>query len=428
MSNKEKRSRLAIFSALTANAPRKLFSLLFAIIIWSVVIAQTNPLRQRIVYDVPIERVGIESLASRGLALSAEESVDVFKLVDVKAEVAMSDLQRVNNTNVKVRVDLSGITAPGSFNLPLTASVTGMSGSAVPVGSSRVSVVIESLVETTVPIKLVTSGSLGQDYRRGKETILPAAIVVAGPATVIAALSQAYVSLDLTDLSASISKSLPISLVDKDGGPIDASSLTLSQSDAQLELPVYPVKEVPIEYLSALTGNLAEGYEMESVEILPKTVRIAAEAGALQNINSILLFGYDIGGMNQSGSARIQLRKPSDLVWMEYEEVELRFTVREETASKTFSLIPVEVINAPGDYAVSTHDAVVDVMLTMPRTRLAEIQRGDIRVVIDLSAAVLGSQRYEAEVRVTCEDKELLKLIEASVLPQGVVATLAQLE
>jgi YbbR domain-containing protein len=433
MSNKEKREEKrglgkAILLALTANAPMKLLSLLFAIIIWSVVIAQTDPLRQRIVYDVPIERVGIESLKSRGLALSAEESPDVLRRVDVKAEVATSDLQRVNNTNVKVRVDLSGITAPGSFELPLQASVTGISGSAVPVGSSKVTVEIESLVETTVPIMLETSGSLGQNYRRGEGTIFPAAITVAGPATVIASLSQALVSLDLTDLSASISKSLPIFLVDQYGDPIDAISLTMSQGDARLELPIYPVKEVPIEYLGALVGSPAEGYEMKSIEILPKSVRIAAEADALENIHSILTFGFDIGGMSQSGSARVQLRKPSDLIWMEYEEAELRFTLHEETASKTFSLIPVEVINAPGDYAVSTHDAVVDVLLVMPRTRLGEIRREDIRVVLDLAAALPGSQRYEAEVRIECEDKELLKRIEASVLPQGVVATLSRLE
>ena len=68
----EKMQKVPVVRRLFHNTLLKVISLVFAIVLWSVVMSQTNPLRTKVVYDVPLDITGLDSLHSRGLSLATD--------------------------------------------------------------------------------------------------------------------------------------------------------------------------------------------------------------------------------------------------------------------------------------------------------------------------------------------------------------------
>ena len=83
---KEQAKKLPLLRRLSHNTSLKVLSLVFAIIIRAVTMSQTNPPRKKIVYDVPIEITGLQSLTSRDLALKYTPE-EMEGTVDVVLEV-----------------------------------------------------------------------------------------------------------------------------------------------------------------------------------------------------------------------------------------------------------------------------------------------------------------------------------------------------
>ena len=95
---KKKVQKVPLLRRLARNPFLKLLSLVFAIILWAMVMSQTNPDRTKVVYDVPLEITGLTELNARGLSL-ATESDELPSTVDVHLEVPMNDLSRATTDN-----------------------------------------------------------------------------------------------------------------------------------------------------------------------------------------------------------------------------------------------------------------------------------------------------------------------------------------
>lgn len=418
---REKARRFPVVRWFTANTWLKVLSIVFAVIIWSVVISQTNPQRKKNVFDVPIERAGVVTMESRGLALVAIPE-ELSGTVDVVVEAAMDDLARVDNTTVKARVDFSNITAVGEYTLPIQFSlINGISATVDSRNVSEVTVEIESLVKVNVPVKVNYSGSLGEEYKRSKEVISPSQVAISGPATVINSVSEARIDVNLTGLSDSYSKALPFTLVDSNGEPVDASALTIEGGETvSVTVPIYPVKEVPIVFEESMLGEVAQGYELIDAHTIPKTIKIAAERSALASIESISAAAFDISDLNENTILTLALSKPADVIWMEYDEVSLSLEIREERVNKTFTYLPVEVINLSELFHASTYDAVVDIQITMPKSLEKQITRDKIQAVVDLSNAIEGSLQQDVTILIDVEE-EIKNQLEINVLPGTIV-------
>mgnify|MGYP006909143191 CR=1 FL=1 len=71
---KKKVQKVPLLRRLARNPFLKLLSLVFAIILWAMVMSQTNPDRTKVVYDVPLEITGLTELNAR-----MDEYMDEFE-------------------------------------------------------------------------------------------------------------------------------------------------------------------------------------------------------------------------------------------------------------------------------------------------------------------------------------------------------------
>ena len=211
---KKKVQKVPLLRRLARNPFLKLLSLVFAIILWAMVMSQTNPDRTKVVYDVPLEITGLTDLNARGLSL-ATESDELPSTVDVYLEVPMNDLSRATTDNVHATIDLSRITTTGDYSLQV--NLTTVYGEATSSSVSSVDVVVESLTTSVVPVQVTTTGTLSENYRLGSIVATPSQFQITGPETDVNRVAAAVVEVDLTNLTADFNRSVVYTLVDENG-------------------------------------------------------------------------------------------------------------------------------------------------------------------------------------------------------------------
>ena len=375
--------KIPLLRRLLRNPFLKVLSLVFAILLWAMVMSQTNPPRAKVVYDVPVELTGVTDLNARGLSL-ATEGGELPASVDVRLEVPMNDLGRATADNVHATIDFSRITTTGDYTLPV--NLTTVYGETTSATVSEVNVAIESLTTSVVPVQVTTSGTLPEGHRLGTIVSTPSQFQITGPETEVNRVVSAVVQVDLTDLSADFNRSVVYTLVDADGNPVESANITSTIGNSvSVSFPVYPVKTVPVTYESSTTGLLRDGYYLEDIELSPAAVQIAAPASVLQEIDSIALSTIDLDGVSASFTESVALKLPAEVVWSEVSEVDVVVRVREEEATRTFTDLPITYRNLAPGLTAELYDARASVSLTMASSALRAVTTDDIEVYVDLA-------------------------------------------
>ena len=332
---KKKVQKVPLLRRLARNPFLKLLSLVFAIILWAMVMSQTNPDRTKVVYDVPLEITGLTELNARGLSL-ATESDELPSTVDVHLEVPMNDLSRATTDNVHATIDLSRITTTGDYSLQV--NLTTVYGEATSSSVSSVDVVVESLTTSVVPVQVTTTGTLSENYRLGSIVATPSQFQITGPETDVNRVAAAVVEVDLTNLTADFNRSVVYTLVDENGQAVESANITSTIGNSvSVSIPVYPIKEVPITYESSTTGLLRDGFYLEGIEVAPSTVRIAAPQAVLDEIDSVQVSTIDLEGVSASFTTTLPLKLSGEVVWSSVSEVDVVVRVREEEETRTFT-------------------------------------------------------------------------------------------
>ena len=379
----QKMSKVPVVRRLFHNTGLKIISFVFAVILWGMVMSQTNPPRLKMVYDVPVELTGLETLNNRGLSL-ATEAEELPDTVDVKLEVPMDDLSRVSAENVSAVLDLSRVMTTGEHEVSVALPTAYGKGTSSRVSS--VSVEIESLTTSIVPVQVSTTGALSENLRMGKVVATPAQFQITGPETDVNRVVAAVVEVDLSALTGDLNRSMVYTLVDENYEPVQSVNITSTIGNSvSVSLPVYPIKEVPIAFESSTTGLLKEGFYVEGIEVAPQTVRVAAPQAVLDEIDSIPVSTIDLEGVSESFTTTLPLKKSADIVWTDVNEVDVVVRVKEEEATKTFSGIQVKYRNLAAGYKVEMYNATVDIEVTMAKSKLEKLSNEDIWIYVDLA-------------------------------------------
>lgn len=380
---RDKIAKIPVLRRLLHNSWLKVLSLAVAVLLWAVVMTQTNPLRSKVIYDVPVELTGLSALNERGLSLATEDSL-LPETVDVYLDVPMDDLSRVSSDNITATFDFSRITATGEHELKINLTTT--FGNTTSATVNYIDVDIESLTTSIVPVQVTTLGALGNDHRLGKVVATPAQFQITGPETDVNRVVAAVVQVDLTNLTADFNRSVVYTLVDEDYMPVDSININSTIGNSiSVSMPVYPIVELPISFESSTNGLLKPDFFLEGIEIAPTTVRVAAPQAVLDELTSIPVSSINLENVSESFATTLPLKKSSDIVWMDVNEVDVIVRVKEEEITKKFRSIPVTFRNLGAGLEVELYNATVDIEMTMAKSSMQKLTNENISVYVDLS-------------------------------------------
>lgn len=386
---------------LTNNLGLKLLSVGMAIVLWLVVVYNDDTItRSRTVTGLNAVLTGQTTLSDSYLALVSRPA-EALEDISVELEVPQSQYSRVNENNVRVRLDLSSVRTTGVQQVPLTVTTT--YGTVKSVFPSSVEVEIEALDSRSVPVNATLSGKdEDSGYWYNIKTLNPSTITVSGASSIVQNVAMGRLTVDVSDMTETTTRAYSFQLFDYSGNEISQDLLTKTSSSVSATVEVYPTKDLNVltSLDDVLKGSIADGYEVENVVITPSTITVAAPEELLETLTSLAVEPVQAEDVKQSFTVRTSISKLSDIRYYSAEQVYVTVNIRESEDTVSFSNIPITLLNIPAELTLANSVELPSVQITGPLSDIQDLTVDMLQVTIDLSGAQAGTNDYPVQVSV----------------------------
>lgn len=360
--------------------------------------------------DVPVVYVGEDgALANRGLML-VSGSVDT---VDLKLKAKRNVLYQLDTRDVKVVVDLSNITAVGTYTLTYSPEYpSNVQKSRVSVDSASVysvSVTIGELYKKTVDLKCELSGSVPSGYLAQEPTLGTTTLDIHGQQADVIRVSYAKVHYDLDGVKASVNEMVDFTFYDSADRPIEDAKIYANHDQVSLSIPVYLIKTVD------LTAGVKEvaGLRAEDVVITvqPAQLDIAGESYLVQELTELAVTEVNLADIGGGVSKTIRLQLPDGIISVDgVREVTVSITVASGVASREFAVTAFSTENVPEGMSAAVLSETLRVQLRGRTAALDSMEPDKLVVKADLSG-LSAAGTYSVPATVSYEGDEDLGVL-----------------
>lgn len=376
-----------------------IFSVLCAMMLWSVLVAADGTLtREKVFTDVELTMTGADTLKSNGYIV-VDDAQSVLPTLRLTVEVTQSNYSRATAANFSPRVDVSKIRATGEQTVEITFG-SSVYGKVISCEPSSVTLNVERYISSNrIPVVVETEGTLEEGLWMNSPSLDPTYISVSGPRSVVNSIKRVVAKFDLGLLngdSVTQRNAVPFVLEDAEGNPVDTSLLrTTYQSilidTVTVETDVYPQKALPIDIAGAYTGEPAEGYEVTDVTVQPEAVLVAADAQVLEQMSAAVLDApIDITDATTSQSVTVRIKKLTDAQNMNIGEALVHVEIAEKQRERTFKNVPILITGVQETQQVKLSSKSAHVTLSGPYHFIEDLTADDIILSVDLAGLASG--------------------------------------
>ncbi|MBR5804574.1 MAG: hypothetical protein IKY03_00390 [Clostridia bacterium] len=384
----------------TKNIGIKIVALLFAVMLWGYVLADLNPYRVKVLHEISVSFDGEAELMAKGLCVRGNRE-EMLKKVSASVRTQIKNYSSLSSNAVVASINLRNISEAAEYDLPVTANISSALGIIQQVTPSTVRVEIDSLVSKTVPVSCEFTGQVKDGYWADMDNLSSTArLDIQGPKTDISRISRAECQIDLTGRTSTIFGTFDLVLYDADNQVIDPSIVVGTVPSSTVRLPIYPIKEVPIDVESSLLGTdkLAANYELTSFATAPAYVRIVGSEAALREVESVTLEPFSISGAKESISYEATLIVPDDVELLDEPTVQVTLDITEKEDSLSFEQLPIQITGLGKDLTAKADPEVTGLTVSGRVSLLSILKRSDIKIDVDVTD--LGPGTYELPVTV----------------------------
>ena len=377
---------------------KKWFTLLIAFLVsiglWFYVVTVENPIKEITLQNVPVRISGQEVLKDDYELLVTESNV--LGGVELTFSGKISDLNKLqlNKSEVEVVVDISHLRDTMSYslhydgsNVQLPHSVSSQDVSVSGQNPAVISVTLGKLARKTVAVEVLQNVSLDDGFTAGGLTKSYDEIVVEGPEDIVKTVQTAQAVLERENVSQKITATLPITLLDANGEPVENAALVPSAEEIEVTLPVLLFKEVPVEPVIVDGGGATVDDVIVSPE--PKTIRLSGEASVLEGISSVKL-SSSIHLSTLMTNEEVVTRTiiiPEGCTNLSGElEAKVSVKIQNKAIRKLIvSSTSFQELALPSDRSVTYKTTALPITIRANDTDIDQISEANLRVVVDFS-------------------------------------------
>ena len=380
-----------------------LLSFAVALSLWLYVVTVVSPNSDKHYYNIPVTLQGEVLLQERSLMIT---TVDL-PTVSLHLEGNRTNLNKLNNSNITLVVDVSRIGEPGTHELSYTPIYPGdVPNNAVNILSRNPGTIrlnVEERVRKSVPVDVQYTGTLPENYMADKEnkTLDYEEVNIVGPKTVIDKIAMARISVDLNNQSESISQKYTYTLCDEKGTPVDAKLVTTDVEAINLTLRVVRVKEIE------LTVNVIDGggatKDTSLITIDPQTIRVSGSDSLLEGLDSLELGTINLGEMLADETLSYTIMLPEGIT-NETGVLEALVDVKfPNMDTKTVTIKNFETVNVPEGLKADVITKRLEIVLRGPKSVISKVTDENVKVKVDFTNEQEGTATIKAEIVVDVE-------------------------
>lgn len=376
-----------------------ILSVVLASFLWTYVITMVSPNSKATVNDVPVVFEGETwLLENKNLMITSGMNTTV----DLDLTGNRSDLNKLNRSNITLKVDLTKVYEAGERELSYTISwPNGVSGGDITVENRNpagVKLTVEKRLTQEIPVNVAFSGAVPDGFIADTENAVldNPMVIIRGPASVVEKIAQARVNVNLEGVTESLSENYEYILCDEEGNPVDAEQIVTDFSEVHMDLKIQRFREVMLKVNAVYGGGTTEGYTR--YEIKPTSIRVSGSDAVLEDLTEIVLGTVNFAEMMENTQLTFPINLPegvTNLTGITDATVDVSFV---GLSIKEFTTENISVINVPEGLEYELMSEVVKVTLRGPIAMINQIRPEDIIVVVDLTGKEVGSTTVKVKI------------------------------
>lgn len=400
--------RRGIGSILSSRTFLRAMSLLAAVLIWSVMVASDGTLtREKTFSNVAVSVTGEAALKSRGYIVM-DDIASLLDGVRMKVEVTQANYNRVSGTSYNPHIDLSKVTGVGENVLPVGFS-SQLYGPVLECEPSSVKVNVERYITRRVPVSVTQVGQAPEGLYLDTVRTDPTMLSVSGPESLVSRVARASAQLDLSALSmdrASDKMALDVTLQDASGEEIRSDKLeitnqTVITSSIIVETECVPMREIPLDAASFVTGEPEEGFELVDVDLEQDSLSVAAAEAVLDALPILTTEQpLDITGATGTVEGYVKLKRPSGIENTLPAEIAVTARIEETSVERTFRSVEIAVEGLDSDRRASLSRERVTVQLTGAYRFINGLKKEDLRLYVDVEGLEPGAHTLPVQIHI----------------------------
>ncbi len=282
--------------------------------------------------------------------------------------------------NVQLVADAEAL-GPGKHTIPVMAvGMPNVGNTIVTISPSVITVVLEKKVSAMKPVKVLLQGHPIKGANVGTISVDNPTVQVSGSNSVVSKVAEVEGTVPVYGASSSVTKSIALTAVDKQGKPV--TDVGVTPSTVNVTIPIQTsIQSVGV--LPQIIGQPADGLAVSGVKL---SVTSAKLYGVLnQPVNNIMV-PIDVNGMKSSGPVKVQIPLLPGIDKADPESVTAEVTI-EPMESRMFTDLPIQVLNLPsGMKATFKSDSTVSVRVSGPKSIVDGMAEKDVIASVDGSS------------------------------------------
>jgi len=401
---------ISILRNFVRSIPTLILSFFLAVAVWISAVNAVDPVQQRqFSRPVTIERVGQNS--------ELIVSEDVPSQVSVSLSAPQSVWDRINSDRTAVRawIDLTGLDA-GTHIVPVNVHSLAQPAKVVTKSPQTVSITLEALVTKELPLRLIRRGETAIGFQADSASLSQDTVLVSGPASRVENVNEARLTLDLSQVSDSMTRNLDVQVLDTNEAVVE--DVTVTPSQVTVEQPISQrgvYRNVVVKVVS--TGEVASGYRLTSMSVFPPTVTVFSSNPTL--IDRLPGFvetsPLDMTGVRDDIDIRLPMNLPNGVEVVGDQTVLVQVGVSAIEGSLTLSGLPVQMVGLPEELVARISPQTVDVIISGPVPVLDRLQGQDVTVFLDLSEVEAGTYQFAPRVTLSISELKLESILPSSI-------------
>ena len=377
-----------------------LLSLLMAVGLWMYVITTVSPNSKTTIGNVQVVFEG-ESWLLENRNLMITDGMDTTVKLDLSGN--RSDLNKLNSSNVTLKVDLTKIYEAGTANLTYSISYpSDVASSAITVESrnpAAIRLTVEKRLTKEVPVSIAFTGAVPEGFIADTENALLdyPVINIKGPASVVEQIDHARIDINLEGVTESLSENYRVTFCDKEENPVDVEQIVTDVEEVHVDLKVQRFQEVQLKVNVVYGGGATEGYTR--YEINPSIIRVSGSDAVLEDLTEIVLGTVNFAELTEDMQMTFPINLPegvTNLTGITEATVDISFV---GLSIKEFTVDKINAVNIPDGLTCELMNEVMKVTLRGPAALINQIQPEDIEVTVDLTGKEVGT--FTAKVTIT---------------------------
>ena len=363
----------------------RFISLVLAFFLWLSVVNEQNP---------EIDRTITLQPQLRGLPADMViiEEVDP---VSLRLRGRRNDIFEVGAEELEVYASLSGV-GEGENEIEVRVGRQPAGIKVMEIIPAHILVQTEGIIQEQREIQLSLKGEPAEGHALGEKHFTPAQVIVEGPRSIVEEIARVVARLDISEAVNDIQEVVLLQALSRQGSVLN-EDVIIRPEVVEIKIPVMELPSKVLEIKPHITGEAAEGYQVDEVVVVPTELRVYAPLEVLDQMSQLETVPIDIEGATADIILEPRLLVPNE-IQLPFNRVRVTVMVSEKTGERKVREVPIKINNLEEGLAAELDSGIIDVTIFGSSNQINSLQPRDITAFVDTNNLGVGQHRLKVRL------------------------------